>query len=103
MDLTSEDQRVWMAEQGLEMPDVGGFVRAGDATDEDRAALREKFQNMTAEEREQARAEMGIERPKGAGGGLLSDGMGNRGAAGLRGGIAVVQALIDLLTERAAE
>ncbi len=103
MDLTSEDQRVWMAEQGLEMPDVGGFARVGDATDEDRAALREKFQNMSAEEREQARAEMGIERPEGAGGGLLSDGTGNRGAAGLRGGFVVVQALIDLLTERAAE
>jgi len=103
MDLTSEDQQVWMEDQGIELPDVGGFAPAGDATDEDRAALREKFQNMTAEEREQARAEMGVEGPQGAGGGLSGDGTGNRGAAGLRGGNAVVQALIDLLTERATE
>lgn len=105
MDLTSEDQQVWMEEQGIEMSGVGGFAEAGDATDEDRAALREKFQNMTAEEREQARAEMGVEGPQGAGGGggLPGDGTGSRGAAGLRRGNAVVQALIDLLTERAAE
>jgi len=104
MDLTSEDQQVWMEEQGIEHPEGGGFAQAGDMTDEERAALREKFQNMSAEEREQARAEMGIEVPRGAGGGLSSgDGTGSRGAAGLRGGNAVVQALIDLLTERAAE
>lgn len=103
MDLTSEDQQVWMEEQGIEIPDVGGFAQAGNATDEDRAALREKFQNMSEEERVQARAEMGIEGPQGAGGGLSGDGTGNRGAAGLRGGNAVIQALIDLLTERAAE
>jgi len=103
MDLTSEDQQVWMEEQGIEIPDVGGFAQAGNATDEDRAAVREKFQNMSEEERVQARAEMGIEGPQGAGGGLSGDGTGNRGAAGLRGGNAVIQALIDLLTERAAE
>jgi len=103
MDLTSEDQQVWMEEQGIELPEGGGFAQAGDVTDEDRAALREKFQNMSAEEREQARAEMGVEGPGGAGGGLLGDGMGSRGAAGLRGGNAVIQALIALLTERATE
>ena len=103
MDLTSEDQQVWMEEQGIEMPDAGGFAQAGNATDEDRAALREKFQNMSEEERAQARAEMGVEGPQGAGGGLPGDGAGNAGAAGLRGGNAVVQALIGLLTERSAE
>ncbi len=103
MDLTSEDQQVWMEEQGIELPEGGGFAQAGDVTDEDRAALREKFQNMSAEEREQARAEMGVEGPGGAGGGLLGDGTGSGGAAGLRGGNVVVQALIDLLTERATE
>ena len=105
MDLTFEDQKVWMEEQGIDMPDAGGFAPAGDATDEDRAAMREKFQNMSEEERAQARAEMGVEGPQGAGGGggLPGDGTGNRGAAGLRGGNAVVQALIDLLTERATE
>ncbi len=103
MDLTSEDQQVWMEEQGIELPEDGGFAQAGDVTEEDRAALREKFQNMSAEEREQARAEMGVEGPGGAGGGLLGDGTGSGGAAGRRGGNVVVQALIDLLTERATE
>ena len=103
MDLTSEDQQLWMGEQGIELPEGGGPAQAGDMTDDDRAAQREKFQNMSAEEREQARTELGVEGPQGAGGGPAGDGAGSRGAAGLRGGNVVVQALIDLLTERAAE
>jgi len=106
MDLTSEDQKVWMAEQGIDMPDAGGFAPAGDATDEDRAAMREKFQNMNEEERAQARAEMGVEGPQGAGGGggLPGVGTGNRGAASFRGGAnTIIQTLIDLLTGRASE
>jgi hypothetical protein len=103
MDLTSEDQQVWMEERGIELPEGGGSAQAADMTDEDRAAQREKVQNMSAEEREQARAELGVEGQQGGGGEVPGDGTDNKGPAGVRGGNVVVQALIDLLTERAAE
>ena len=55
----------------------GGFGQLGDMSEEDRAAMREQFQdmrNMTPEEREKKMAELGIEMPEGAGEGMPGGG-----------------------------
>ena len=109
MALTMEDMQTWMQEQGIEAPaPPAGREGAGqlqNLSEEERAKMREEFQNMSAEERQQRMAEMGIERPEGAGQGAPG---GGQGAAGMRGGglgqgNLVLQPLIELLTQRAAE
>jgi hypothetical protein len=95
MALTQEDYGAWLQEQGVERPafdgeEVGGAGALGDMSEEDRAAMREQFRSMTDDERATARVDMGLERPEGGAGSLL-------------GRNPMLQPLIDLLTERAAE
>ena len=103
MSLTQEDFQVRFREQGEGLPrPEGENVRVppepGGFDAEDRAALRERLQSMTDEERAAAMAEMGIERPEGGMAGQRP------GAAGVvRGGNAMLLPLIELLTSRAAE
>lgn len=65
MGLTQQDVNDWMSEQGIEMraPAEGQTgARAGvlqDMSDEDRAKMREEFQNMSEEDRATRVAEMG--------------------------------------------
>ncbi len=106
MQLTQEDLRAWMEEQGVSMG--GGFPGAGDVSDEERENLRAtaeagggrpgggQFGNLSEEERANMRATMeaGGGRPGGAGGGA--------GAGGRQFG-PLLNPLIELLTERAAE
>ena len=108
MQLTAADLRTWMQDQGGELPSpADGQGRPGmfqDMSEEERAQMREEFQSMTAEERATRMAEMGFERPQGAPEGRPQ---GNSGAAPNRGGFGqfniVLDVLIDLLAERAAE
>jgi hypothetical protein len=76
-------------------------------SEEERAQMREEFQNMTPEERETAMAERGFEQPEGGPeGGPPEGGTGGRGqgpGGGMRGGNAMLDPLIALLTERAAQ
>lgn len=113
MGLTFEDERAWMQEQGIEMPaPTGGWqggqgtpVAPGDTstmTDEERAQMRAQFQNMTPEERATAMAESGFQRPQGAPDGQAPGG-GRQFGGGFRGGTVMLQPLIKLLTERAAQ
>ena len=124
MALTFEDMQTWMQEQGIEMrANPGGGQGGGggggggafqDMSEEDRAKMREEFQNMSTEERATRMAEMGVQRPEGVPGGRPEGapegqeggggGFGNRGAPG--GGRrfnVLLTPLIRLLTERAAE
>ena len=107
--LTFEDLQAWMAEQGIEQPAVGegqerGPSAMGDISEEDREKMREQFQSlqdMSPAERAAAREKMGFERPGGGAAGGPG-GMGGR-AGGTRGGNAMLDPLIELLTARAAE
>lgn len=122
MQLTQEDLRAWMEDQGLGLG--GGFPGAADMSEEEREAVRAtrqaqfggegmppggemppemstrraEFSDMSEEEREALRATMeaGGSFPGGAG-------EGGRGGAGGRQFIFLLNPLIELLTERAAE
>jgi hypothetical protein len=96
MELGNEDVRDWMQEQGLTMPapstsrqgstaaqgtagsqdSQGGPGALQSLSEEDRAKMREEFQNMTAKERATRMAEMGVERPEHSTGARPSGGMG---------------------------
>ena len=117
--LTFEDTRAWMEEMGIEMPagPTGPGAPAGQAgpagqsgpgalqnmSEEERAKMREEFQNMSAEERSTRMAGLpteaqGIERPEGNPG----TGPGARPGGGSRQSNALLASLVELLTERAA-
>lgn len=114
MQLTQEDLRAWMEEQGMGFPGAGG-----DMTDEEREAARAtrqasgggpdsgemppematrwaEFENMTDEEREAARATMQ------AGGGFPGGGGGQGGSGGRRANF-LLRPLIEMLEERAGK
>lgn len=99
MGLTGNDYQAWLQEQGIELPAfVGGQSPTGadDMTEDERAALREQFQNMTEDERATAMADRGQPPAGGAPGGGQRPG----GAGGPMGGNAILTSLIELLTER---
>jgi hypothetical protein len=119
MQLAQEDLRAWMEEQGQGMgggpPGAGGEqevspeVRAtrqaefggegmppGGEMPPEMATRRAEFENMSEEEREALRATMQ------AGGGMPG-GPGGRGGAGGRQFVILLNPLIELLTQRAAE
>ncbi|MBN2393122.1 MAG: hypothetical protein JXR84_20500 [Anaerolineae bacterium] len=113
MGLTFEDERTWMQEQGIEMPAPTGGWSDGQGTpsapgnnpnltEEERAQMRDQFQNMTPEERATAMAESGFQRPQGAPDGQAPGG-GRQFGGGFRGGNVMLEPLIKLLTERAAQ
>ncbi|HOU13048.1 MAG TPA: hypothetical protein PKZ84_08010 [Anaerolineae bacterium] len=111
--LTMEDMRAWMQEQGIAMTAPGNAPADGQGapgglpamTDEERQQMRERFESMTEDERATAMAERGFQRPEGA----PQDGNGQppaggwSGMGGTRGGNALLEPLIKLLTERAAQ
>jgi len=110
MQLTQEDLRTWMQEQG-----VGFGAGQGEAVSSDARATRQaqfgegemalelatrraEFENMSEEEREALRATME------GGGGIPGGGMPSGAPGAGRGGLGpMMNPLIDLLTERAAE
>jgi hypothetical protein len=116
MGLTFEESRVWMespAAQALGIamgaprdaqgaPGGQGAPEPGtlqNMSEDERAKMREQFQNMSAEERATRMAEMGIERPEGQEGG----GTGARSAGGVgRQANVLLGPLVELLTERSA-
>lgn len=116
--LTREDVLAWMQEQGMEMAAPGGAIPGGQGvpggipnlTDEERQQMRERFENMTEEERAAAMAEGGFQRPEGAPQGQ-GQATGDRqsptgdlpGWGGMRSGAMMLEPLIALLTERAAQ
>jgi hypothetical protein len=113
MGLTFEDQRTWMQEQGIEMAAPAGDWQGRQGTpsapgnnpnltEEERTQMRDQFQNMTPEERATAMAESGFQRPQGAPDGQAPGG-GRQFGGGFRGGNVMLQPLIRLLTERAAQ
>jgi hypothetical protein len=73
---------------------VGGPGALQDFSEEDRAKMREEFQNMTADERATRMDEMGIERPEGGAGARPGGGMGPSNA--------LFGYLVEFLIERAA-
>lgn len=107
MNLTFEDSPAWTespAAQALGIAmgapnDAQGAPAAGalrNLSEDERAKMREQFQNMSAEERATQMAEMGIQRPEGQeGGGARPGGVGRQANVLLR-------PLVELLTERAA-
>jgi len=116
LSLTMEDMTAWMQEQGIEMTAPEGAPgNMPNMSEGERMEMRERFQNMTEEERAAAMEEGGFQRPEGAPEGqggpqgqAPGDGqplVGNRqGIGGMRGGNnAMLEPLIALLTERAAQ
>lgn len=125
MQLTSDDAQSWLQEQGPAMgmgepgqgaatmpgaggpgPGSGGAPQAGAGpgmamSDADRAAMREKFENMTEEERAQMQAQFGQDggRPTGGGGGPAG------GFGGAMSGVSTLltRAVVTLLTERSGQ
>jgi hypothetical protein len=130
MGLTMDDMMTWMQEQGIEMTAIGDGSGDGQGapegmpnmTDEEREQMRQRFENMTEEERAAAMEEGG-QRPEGASGGApggapddqggpqggqaSGDGQpmagGGPGMGGARTGNMLLEPLITLLTERAAQ
>ncbi len=104
MQLTEADALAWADEAGAEMGRAGGFfggVGGGaltDVSDEDRAALREKFQNMTDEERAELRAQMGGANPAAGGGARPNGGVVPAGSSRQ-----LVVAVVRLLAERSGQ
>ncbi|HQE91388.1 MAG TPA: hypothetical protein PLH19_03020 [Anaerolineae bacterium] len=115
LNLTRDDMTTWMQEQGIEMPGPDGAPGDGqgapggmpDMTDEERAQMRERFENMTEEERATAMAESGFQPPDGNGQSPAGNGQppagGGPGMSGRGGGNILLEPLIKLLTERAAQ
>jgi hypothetical protein len=114
MELTFQDIGTWMESPsakalGIEMPAPPEGQGAGpgggafqNMTEEQRTQFRQEMQNMTLEQRATRLAEMGIERPEGGGqGGAPGGRPGGFGARG--GGNLLVDPLVELLSERAAE
>jgi hypothetical protein len=107
MDLTWQDIGAWMQEQGIELPTPpAGAERQGgpgafqNLSEDERARLREEFQNTSPEERATRMAEMGFQRPQGGG-----QGEGSGFGAGRPGGQfnMLLEPLIALLSERAEQ
>jgi hypothetical protein len=110
-----------MEETGIEMPTPsagpggpggqGGLGAFQNLTEEERSRLRQELQNMSPEQRATRMAEMGFQRPEGAGqgdgpgsGSGRGQGFAGRpGFAGRGGGNFLLEPLIELLTARAAE
>jgi hypothetical protein len=108
MQLTQTDEQTWLQEQGPAMANRGQGTGAGQGTntgrsggadattsEADRAALRDRFQNMTAEERATMQAQFG-QGGSGASAGTFT---------GARGGTSslLVRAVVTLLTERSGQ
>jgi hypothetical protein len=100
MELEKEDVQAWMQEQGLAMPaplngpgsadGQGGPGMLQNLSEEERAKMREEFQNMSAEER----ATRMVERPEGD--------TGARPGGDMRQSNALFSYLVEFLVERAA-
>jgi hypothetical protein len=123
MGLTMDDMMTWMQEQGIEMAAPSGAIPgdgqgapegapegAPNMTDEEREQMRQRFENMTEEERAAAMEEGGFQRPDGQGGPqgqAPGDGQpmagGRPGMGGARTGNMLLEPLITLLTERATQ
>ena len=106
MELAGGDVQAWMLEQGINMPaptdglaNVNGPGALQNLSEEERARMREEFQNMTAEERATRMASLpaearDVERPEG--------GAGARPGGGIGQSNALFGYLVEFLTERAA-
>ncbi len=103
MALTQADEQAWIQEQGPAAlgrgaPAVGDAPGGGafpEMSDEDRAAMREKFESMTEEERAQMREQFG--QGSGAGSSFRPGGAGGVTSSG------VVLAVVRLLSERSGQ
>jgi hypothetical protein len=110
MGLTFEDTRTWLEAQGIEMPlpseGQGGQAGPGalqNLSEDERAKMREQFQNMSAEERATRMASLpaearGVQRPEGQEGARPG---ARPGGAGWQAKV-LLGPLVDLLTERSA-
>ena len=104
MQLTEDDAQAWADEARAEMGPAGGFFGGGgggaltDMSDEDRAAMREKFQNMTDEDRAALRAQRGGTNPA-AGGGVRPNG----GVVAAGSSQELTVAVVRLLAERSGQ
>lgn len=119
MQLTVDDMRAWMEEQGMAFAqgDAPGDAPGGQGgpgafqnlSEEERAQMRDEFQNLDPEARATRMAELGLQQPGGGQGaeGFDSSAMETRRAQGdggrVDGGNFMVQPLITLLTTRAAQ
>jgi hypothetical protein len=123
MALTWPDVQTWMQEQGIEMPTPaagqggprnlsaeerakttplagqGGPSGFQNLSEEERAKLQLEFQNMTPEQRATRMAEMGVQRPEGAGPRFGP----NAGPGGAGRSSFLLGPLVELLTQRAAQ
>ncbi|HOU13047.1 MAG TPA: FxLYD domain-containing protein [Anaerolineae bacterium] len=112
MRLTNADAQAWLQEQGPLAGAQGGQMPAGGAgfsggaagptmSEADRAAMRERFENMTAEERANMQAQFG-QGGRGATSGAPSGAPTGAGATG-RLATFLTRAVVALLTERSGQ
>lgn len=114
MQLTADDMRTWMEEQGMTFPQDGAPGGQGgpgafqNLSEEERTRMREEFQNLDPEARATRMAEMGLQQPGGGQGQNQNpDAMDTNRPQGGGGRMGIssflIQPLIALLTERAAQ
>ncbi|MEZ4861947.1 MAG: hypothetical protein R3C14_11585 [Caldilineaceae bacterium] len=117
MQLTFQSMTEWAQQNGIEMPQ-GRFGQGGQGgqggpfanmSEDERTKLREELQNMTPEQRQARLQELGIQFPQGGGQGGQGrqggQGQGQNGQGRAGGGRfnVLMEPLVNLLTERAAE
>ncbi len=121
LQLTEGDAQTWLQEQGPAMgmgafgqgdgavPGTGAAPQGGGPgeamSEEDRAAMREKFENMTDEERANMRAQFGQGGSGASGRAVPGGGAPSGGFAGANSRISTVltRAVVTLLTERSGQ
>ncbi|HQE91387.1 MAG TPA: FxLYD domain-containing protein [Anaerolineae bacterium] len=122
MQLTEDEAQTWLQEQGPTLMGTGAFGQGAGAmpgsgtapqdgsgpagmtmSEEDRAAMREKFENMTEEERANMRAQFG--QGGTSGGSASGSGMPSGGFAGANSRVSslLTRAVVTLLTERSGQ
>lgn len=103
LQLTEKDAEAWAGESSAAMSAGGallGGAGAADASAEDRAAMREQFQNMSEEDRAAMREQMG----GGAGGaGAVPGARANGGAVVAGSSAQLIRAVVMVLSERSGE
>ncbi len=112
MQLTDADAQTWLQEQGPAVRAQGGQIPGGGMnasgqgnvpamSDADREAMRQRFENMTDEERAQMQAQFGQGGGRPGGGGSAPTGGFDGAAPGVSG--MLTRAVVTLLTERSGQ
>ncbi|MGC9348425.1 MAG: FxLYD domain-containing protein [Anaerolineae bacterium] len=106
MQLTEKDAEAWGEESASEMAAGGGFpggLGGGAASAEDRAAMREQFQNMSEEDRAAMREQMGGDANGAGSAGAVPGARASGGAVVAGSSTQLIRAVVMVLTEHSGQ